>query len=116
MTAPSLFKILPHAPENTRIAVWTKNFAIWRSNQRVQYTWEPILFKTARSQGSKSVPSVRDFISCNITLKKGLPGAKPAAFNDYILELLGWQEGDEVDDLFPGTNGLQEALERRMSR
>jgi hypothetical protein len=35
-----------------------------------------------------------------------MPGAKPDGFNRWILELLGFQEGDELDDLFPGTGGM----------
>lgn len=113
MTSTSLSILSPHVPEGSRFACWVKPFAAWRPNHRVQYTWEPIVFKTERSKGGKEIPSVRDHISCNIAMKKGLQGAKPDAFNDYILELLGWQPGDTVDDLFPGTGGLAEAIKRK---
>jgi len=46
-------------------------------------------------------------------MRKGLPGAKPDAFNDWLLDLLGYETGDELHDLFPGTNGLAAAVERR---
>lgn len=49
---------------------------------------------------------VRDWISCSATRMRGLPGAKPAMFNRWILELLGFQDGDEIVDLFPGTGSM----------
>jgi len=45
-------------------------------------------------------------------MKKGLIGAKPDKFNDWILQLLGFQRGDELVDLFPGTGGMSEAVAR----
>jgi hypothetical protein len=43
-------------------------------------------------------------------MRKGLPGAKPLYFFQWITAMLGYEEGDIIDDIFPGTNGLQEAL------
>ena len=112
LTSTSLSILLPTAPSGVRVAAWVKPFAAWRPNHRVQYTWEPIIFKTSRPKGGKGIPSVRDFVSCNIAMKKGLQGAKPDGFNDYIIDLLGYEDGDEFVDLFPGTGGMQEALDR----
>lgn len=109
-TSTSLSQILPDAPE-CRVGAWIKPFAAWRPNHRVQYTWEPILFVTSRPKGGKGIPSVRDHHSANITMKKGLPGAKPKTFNEWILEVIGYQEGDEFVDMFPGTEGMKEALD-----
>ena len=114
LTTTSLRILLPESPEGSRVAAWVKPFAAWRPNHRVQYTWEPIIFKTERSKGGRGIPSVRDHISCNIAMRKGLQGAKPDGFNDYILDLLGYLPGDEFVDLFPGTNGMQEAIDRVM--
>jgi hypothetical protein len=113
LTSTSLTLLLPGAPAGSRVGAWVKPFAAWRPNHRVQYTWEPIIFRTKRSKGGKGIPSVRDHISCNIAMKKGLQGAKPDAFNDYIIDLLGYEEGDVFVDLFPGTGGMQEAIDRR---
>lgn len=113
LTSTSLPLILPHTPANSRIAAWVKPFAAWRPNHRVQYTWEPVIFKTARPKGGRGIPSIRDHVSANITMRKGLPGAKPEAFCDWILELIGWQPGDSVNDMFPGTHSLAAAIARR---
>lgn len=114
LTSNTLKLLAPNMPEGARIAAWVKPFCSWRPTYRVQYTWEPVIFKEARSKiGWKSgIESVRDHISTNIALKKGLQGAKPDAFNDWLISLLGYQPGDELIDLFPGTNGLSAALDR----
>ena len=111
LQAPALPQILPHVVGDYRIGAWMKPFAAWRPNQRIQYTWEPVLFKSARPKPeSKETPSVRDCLMANIAMRKGLRGAKPDAFNRWVLELLGYKDGDEVDDLFPGTNGMRHAM------
>ena len=52
----------------------------------------------------------RDHLAESITLKKGLTGAKPERFCRWVLDLLGWKPGDEVDDLFPGTGVFERVL------
>ena len=68
--------------------------------------------KPVRIKGHRGVASVRDYIVANITMKKGTHGAKPDTFNDWILDLIGYQVGDTLDDLFPGTGGMGEAVKR----
>jgi hypothetical protein len=36
-------------------------------------------------------------------LRKGLTGAKPPKVCEWIIKLLGAQQGDTFDDIFPGT-------------
>jgi len=110
-SSPSLHEILPMCPE-ARIAAWVKPFCSWKPSHRVQYAWEPVLYVPARPAGSKSVPSVRDFVVTNITLQRGTHGCKPDEFNDWIIDLLGYQDGDTLDDLFPGSGGMSVALDR----
>lgn len=95
-----------------RVCAWVKPWASWKPSNRIQYAWEPVLVKTPRTKGSKSVASVRDFLIANITMKKGTHGAKPDVFNDWILDLLGYQDGDTLDDLYPGSGGMAGALKR----
>jgi len=42
----------------------------------------------------------------------GTPGSKPAVFNRWILLMLGYQQGDTLDDLFPGSNGMSKELQQ----
>lgn len=102
-SAPSLSEILPCAPVIARVAVWVKPFAAFKKNVRIAYTWEPVIFKPGRDSSRDGAPVGRDHLSESITLKKGLTGAKPEAFCRWVLTLLGYVDGDTVDDLFPGT-------------
>jgi len=42
-------------------------------------------------------------------------GAKPEVFAHWLFQVLKVQEGDTVDDLFPGTNAITKALERYLN-
>lgn len=108
-SSPSLHMLLPMAPE-ARIAAWVKPFASWKPTHRVQYTWEPILFMPARPRGGRGIPSVRDHMSANITLRKGTHGAKPPEFVRWLIDLLGYRDGDTLDDLFPGSGVVGNVL------
>lgn len=103
--------LLPHTPEGTRTCAWVKTFHQIRPTT-VQYAWEPVLLFGGRKDNKRS-PMVRDWYSGVPTRKKGLPGAKSDAFNDWILDLLNFQDGDEIDDLFPGTRGMDRAVSRQ---
>lgn len=102
-SSPSLRELLAIAPPCVRIAAWVKPFCSWKPSHRVQYSWEPVLFVPAREKGSRAVPSVRDFVSANITTKRGTHGAKPAEFCNWLFLLLGAERGDTLDDLYPGS-------------
>jgi hypothetical protein len=111
-SSPSLHILIPMVPE-ARVAAWVKPWCSWKPTHRVQYAWEPVLFVPTRIKGSKQVPSVRDFVSANITMRRGTHGAKPDGFCDWILNILGYQPGDTVDDLFPGSGAFTNAVKRR---
>ncbi len=108
-SSPSLRYLLPLCPENVRVAAWVKPFCSFKPNVNPAYAWEPVLFVPARS-GRRDIPTVRDFVSANITLRKGLVGAKPEAFCWWLFDLLGMEPGDEFDDLFPGTGVVTETF------
>lgn len=111
-SSPSLRAILPLCPPDVRVAAWTKPFAVFKPNVNPAYAWEPVIFRGGR-KGDRTRPTVRDWFAHVITLKKGLTGAKPAPVCDWILELLGAQPGDQVDDLFPGTGIFGETWAKR---
>lgn len=95
---------------NIRVCAWTKTFHQIR-HINIQYAWEPVLLYGGRDEGSRK-PMVRDWVSGHIAMKKGLRGSKPDYFNDWILSLLNFQKGDVIEDIFPGTNGMSEAVGR----
>lgn len=49
---------------------------------------------------------MRDWFSENITMKKGLTGAKPPKVCRWLFEMLGAEPQDEFDDMFPGTGAV----------
>lgn len=103
MTSGNLKTILPMCPPDVRIAAWVKPFASFKKGVNPAYAWEPVVFRGGRRRTDGSERTVRDWLSCNITLRKGLVGAKPPEFCRWVLDLLGYRDGDEVFDLFPGT-------------
>ena len=105
-SSTSLPTILPMCPAGVRIAAWVKPFAAFKRNVRVAYTWEPVIFSGGRMSSATGAIPTRDHISQVITLKRGLAGAKPERFVRWVLDLLGYIDGDTVDDLFPGTEVL----------
>lgn len=109
MTSTSLAQLLPLAPA-CRVAAWVKPFAAFKRNVRIAYTWEPVLFSPGRDSSKDGALVGRDHIAEPITLRKGFTGAKPTRVCSWVLDLLGYAEGDEVDDLFIGTNVMAEVL------
>jgi len=109
LSSTTLATLLPLAPA-CRVAAWVKPFAAFKRNVRIAYTWEPVLFKPGRDKSADGAPVGRDHLAAPITMRRGLTGAKPDRFNRWILDLLGYVEGDAVDDLFPGTNGMARTL------
>lgn len=96
---------------DVRVAAWVKTFHQIRP-MTVQYSWEPVIFRGGRKDSRRS-PMVRDWFASHPTMGRGLPGAKPEAFNQWVLDLLNFRDGDTIDDIFPGTGGMAEALARR---
>lgn len=97
-----------------RVAVWCKTFHQIRPTT-VQYAYEPVLFMGGRKD-NKRQPMVRDWLTSSIAMKKGLVGAKPDVFNNWVLDLLNFEFGDTLDDLFPGSGGMGEVVHRRNSQ
>lgn len=107
----ALHLILPMCPAGTRVGAWVKPFASFKPNVNPAYAWEPVLFHGGRRRG-RYEPTVRDWYSKEITLKRGLVGAKPEGFCFWLFDLLGAQPGDEMADLFPGTGAVTRAWEK----
>jgi hypothetical protein len=112
LSSVTLRRILPLAPAGIRIAAWVKPFAAYKRNVRIAYTWEPVIFKPGRDSSKDGAPVGRDHLSEPIQLKAGLTGAKPPRFCRWVLDLLGYINGDTIDDLFPGT-GVMGLVERQ---
>lgn len=112
---PSLRTILGFCPEDVRVAAWVKPFAAFKANVTRAYTWEPVIFRGGRKI-ERNEPTWRDHISEPIALRKGLTGAKPAKFCEWVLQGLGFKDGDTLDDLFPGTGIMGDVIAGRSSQ
>ncbi len=95
-----------------RVCVWHKPSSITSGN-RVTNNWEPVLIKMpATRKGWKSdLARVSDVLTCN-PLRAGFVGSKPKEWTYWVLDLLGYQDGDEVVDLFHGSGAVTDALKQ----
>lgn len=120
-SSPSLRVLLPLVPEDTRIGAWTKPFHVYKKGVRPAFAWEPLLYRGGRNPptikhepppkyGRPTTP--KDFCAVNIQLKRGLTGAKPPEFCDWVLDLLNVEADDTLDDLYPGTGAMGQAMAR----
>jgi hypothetical protein len=120
LSSTSLQTILPMCPEGVRVAAWVKPFCAFKKGVRPCYAWEPVVFWRGRnpSNGIKHPPpekggaqtTPKDYLAESITMKKGLTGAKPERFCRWVADLLGYIDGDEMVDLFPGTGIMGRTL------
>lgn len=107
-SSPSLRTLLPMCPDGVRVGAWVKPFCAFKAGVTVAYAWEPVIFYRGRKR-PRTKPTVRDWVSENITLKRGLSGAKPEKFCYWLFEVLGMEPDDELVDLFPGTGAVTDA-------
>ena len=110
-SSPSLRTLLPLCPPDVRVMAWVKPFAIFKPNVNPAYAWEPVIVRGGRQPRDRSEPTVRDWVSANITLKRGLVGVKPDAFCFWLFEVLGLFPDDTFVDLFPGSGAVTRAWE-----
>jgi hypothetical protein len=108
LSSPSLKQILNLCPEDVRIGAWVKPFCSFKPNVNPAYAWEPVIFWGGRKIGREN-PTIRDFVSANITLNRGTHGAKPKEFCYWIFNILGMQPQDEFYDLFYGSGAVTKA-------
>lgn len=107
-STPSLRYLLPLCSTRARVAAWVKPFCAFKKGVNPAYAWEAVIFIPTGRKGRGHVKTVRDWVSANITLQKGLVGAKPPEFCGWLFELLGMKPEDIFYDLFPGTGIVTE--------
>lgn len=105
LSSPSMKVILPMTPDDCRWGPWVKPFAVFKPNVNPAYAHEYVIWRGGRKR-TRQQPTVRDWVSANITLRRGLTGAKPRDFCLWVISVLNAQEGDQFDDLFPGTGAF----------
>lgn len=104
-------------PNRVRIGAWVKPFHIFKKGVRPAYAWEPVIFLGGRNKKHPPPPkggratTPKDFVSANITLRRGMVGAKPEAVSRWLFDILGMRHDDEFHDLFPGSGAVSRAWE-----
>ena len=94
-----------------RVCVWHKPSAI-TSGSRITNNFEPVLIKVpdSRRGWASNAARVSDVLVANPP-KVNFRGAKPALWTKWVLDLMGYTDGDTVDDLFVGSGMVGNALE-----
>lgn len=108
LSSPSLHQVLALCPPTVRVMAWVKPFASFKSGVNPGYAWEPVIVHGGRPR-TRAQLTVRDWVSANITMQTGMPGAKPLAFCYWLFAVLNLQPGDELVDLFPGSGAVTRA-------
>ena len=99
--------LLPECPEDVRVAAWCKTMHQIRPTG-IQYAWEPVIWRGGHAEKGRN-PMVRDWMASTARQHTPLIGAKPEVFCQWVLAFLGYQDGDEIHDFFPGT-GIMERV------
>ena len=107
---PTLKNILPLCPDDVRVMAWVKPFASFKPGVGVAYAWEPLIVRGGRRRRRDQL-TVRDWHACNITLRRGFTGAKPAGVVRWLLDVLNAEKTDTIDDLFPGSGAVGREIE-----
>jgi len=93
-----------------RVAVWHKPSA-FPSGSRIANNWEPVLVKIPKNRKGRAdnLQSVSDVLTC-LPLRSNFVGAKPTEWTNWVLSLMGYQNGDNVTDYFLGSGSVSNAL------
>lgn len=110
MWPTSLSTYLAVAPMDARVCAWVKKLPV-PGGSRVVTAWEPVLvYVPGPRRGRGTGLHVLDVLTAD-PARNGHVGAKPPAWTRWILTLLGYDpEIDTVDDLFPGSGAVSEAI------
>jgi hypothetical protein len=113
LSSPTLKAVLNLCPEDVRVGAWVKPWAVWKPGMSVAYAWEPVVWRGGRKR-TKQQETARDWVTANAVMRRaGDPnqtkGSKPDAFCFWLFELLNAQDGDTLDDLFPGSGAVTAA-------
>lgn len=117
-SSPALRSILGACPDDVRVGVWVKPFAVYKPGVNPAYSWEPVIFRGGRKIAS-DVPKVRDYVSEPIRLRRGrkvVIGQKPRVFCWWLFDWLNLESDDELVDIFPGSGAVSVALEGYFGR
>jgi hypothetical protein len=115
LSSPSLREIIGYCPPKVRVGAWVKPFTPFRVGVDPGYAWEPVLFMPARKGSLKGRPTSKDWVSASPvrsgsrTQQGGVTGRKPPEFCVWLFNIMRAEQGDSLDDLFPGSGAVSDA-------
>ena len=105
MNPSNLADYLQWITKPIRVAVWVKPDAMPHNSRPIR-SWEPVIVHVpeGRRRANGRLP-IRDYL---VAPKGGssFAGEKPRAWTRWVLDMLGYAEGDTVDDLFHGSGAV----------
>lgn len=115
-TSPDGLYAYGDLPRECRVMAWVKPNA-QPGAHRLRSMWEPVIVFTPRGRRSNrgGVGSVPDVLTANVP-RAGFRGAKPSSWTNWVLDALGYTEGDTVVDMFPGSGRVTDAIAARSNR
>ena len=98
-------------PRGCRVMIWHKPNSVATAS-RLRNVWEPVIIKLpVGRQSSRHMGGQIDDLLVATAPRVGFAGAKPLEWTRWVLACLGYnRETDTVEDLFPGSGGVTEAL------
>ncbi len=108
-TSPDGIAAYGRLPSAARIMAWVKPNACPGSH-RLLSKWEAvILFPPIGRRTNRGIGAMSDVLIEN-TPGSGFRGCKPRAYTEWVLSAMGYQLGDTVVDLFPGSGSVGKVL------
>jgi hypothetical protein len=105
----NLQQLLPLFKTKVKICIWHK--WILPSGSSITNNYEPVIIKVPKNRrAAVKGLTTPDVLTCQKREGRGFAGRKPKAFTHWILDLLQYQDGDEVDDLFNGSGAVIESI------
>lgn len=96
-------------PVNARIMSWVRPRAM-PGGERLMSKWEPVIVQVPEGRRGRGL-QVSDVLIADADAK-GFIGSKPAAWCRWVTDVLGYDAGtDTLDDLFPGSGGVTQAVD-----
>jgi hypothetical protein len=110
-TTPDGLAAYGELPPEVRIMAWVKPNA-QPGAHRLRSCWEPVILyppagrRSARDGGGQ----LADVLTAPYPAGRRFPGAKPGSWTHWVLDALGYRDGDTVADLFPGSGAVAAAV------
>lgn len=108
-TSPDGLEAYMPLPLGVRIMAWVKGNA-QPGSHRLRSMWEPVIIAIPPTRiNARVLGQIPDVLTAGIP-RSGFIGSKPEPWTRWVLEALGYEPGDEVVDLFPGSGAVSSVL------